>query len=115
MKPESMSTDKTGSTNNEPSVDNELDIRGLCRTLWRGKVWIIGMAIIFAAIALGVSYLVKQQWSATAITDKPTVNNLGGIIRNSSFYVILISVSIAGLSVNSQASPMKLTVSSLLS
>ncbi|PVF10156.1 polysaccharide chain length modulation protein, partial [Yersinia pestis] len=49
-----MSTDKTGSTNNEPSVDNELDIRGLCRTLWRGKVWIIGMAIIFAAIALGV-------------------------------------------------------------
>lgn len=45
MKPESMSTDKTGSTNNEPSVDNELDIRGLCRTLWRGKVWIIGMAL----------------------------------------------------------------------
>ncbi|CNE71544.1 lipopolysaccharide biosynthesis protein WzzE [Yersinia similis] len=85
MKPESMSTDKTGSTNNEPSVDNELDIRGLCRTLWRGKVWIIGMAIIFAAIALGVSYLVKQQWSATAITDRPTVNNLGGYYSQQQF------------------------------
>ncbi|HHH0061013.1 TPA: ECA polysaccharide chain length modulation protein [Yersinia enterocolitica] len=85
MKPESMSTDKTGSTHNEPSVDNELDIRSLCRTLWRGKVWIIGMAILFAAIALGVSYLVKQQWSATAITDRPTVNNLGGYYSQQQF------------------------------
>lgn len=41
--------------------------------------------IIFAAIALGVSYLVKQQWSATAITDKPTVNNLGGYYSQQQF------------------------------
>lgn len=55
---------------------NELDIRGLCRTLWRGKVWIVCIAVIFAVVALLSSYLMKQEWSATAITDKPTVNNL---------------------------------------
>lgn len=85
MKPESMSDDKTGSPHNEPVVDNELDIRSLCHTLWRGKVWIIGMAIFFAVIALGVSYIVKQQWSATAITDRPAVNNLGGYYSQRQF------------------------------
>ncbi|ERK06624.1 regulator of length of O-antigen component of lipopolysaccharide chains [Serratia fonticola AU-AP2C] len=68
---------ETTSDKNTPVVDNELDIRGLCCTLWRGKKWIIGFAVLFAAVALIVSYLVKQEWSATAITDKPTVNALG--------------------------------------
>ena len=27
------------------SAENELDIRGLFRTLWTGKVWIVGMAL----------------------------------------------------------------------
>jgi LPS O-antigen subunit length determinant protein (WzzB/FepE family) len=30
------------------SAENELDIRGLFRTLWAGKVWIVGMALAFA-------------------------------------------------------------------
>lgn len=68
-----------------PVVDNELDIRGLCRTLWRGKPWIIGIAVLFAAVALIVSYLVKQEWSATAITDRPTVNALGGYYSQQQF------------------------------
>ena len=67
-------------------------IRSLCRALWRGKVWIIGMAILFAAIALGISYLVKQQWSATAITDRPTVNNLGGYYSQQQFLRISFSL-----------------------
>jgi lipopolysaccharide biosynthesis protein WzzE len=73
------------SNKNTPPVDNELDIRGLCCTLWRGKPWIIGIAVLFAAVALGVSYLVKQEWSATAITDKPTVNTLGGYYSQQQF------------------------------
>ncbi|VTR49896.1 Lipopolysaccharide biosynthesis protein wzzE [Serratia fonticola] len=75
-----MMNPETTSDKNTPVVDNELDIRGLCCTLWRGKKWIIGFAVLFAAVALIVSYLVKQEWSATAITDKPTVNALGGIL-----------------------------------
>ncbi|CAE1141110.1 Entobacterial Common Antigen (ECA) polysaccharide chain length modulation protein [Serratia sp. Tan611] len=75
----------TTSDKNRPAVDNELDIRGLCRTLWRGKVWIIGLAVLFAAVALAVSYLVKQEWSATAITDRPTVNALGGYYSQQQF------------------------------
>lgn len=69
-------------------VENELDIRGLCCALWHGKRVIIGFAALFAVIALMISYLVKQEWSAIAITDKPAVNALGNyhasqqIIRN---------------------------------
>ncbi|MBF8844713.1 polysaccharide chain length modulation protein, partial [Escherichia coli] len=33
-------------------AENELDIRGLFRTLWAGKLWIIGMGLAFALIAL---------------------------------------------------------------
>ncbi|MGL5728379.1 MAG: Wzz/FepE/Etk N-terminal domain-containing protein, partial [Plesiomonas sp.] len=58
-------------------MDNELDIRGLVRTLWLGKVWIIGVAALFAAAALIYSYAVKQEWSANAITDKPLTSQLG--------------------------------------
>lgn len=79
MKPETMST------KNEPAVDNELDIRGLCRTLWRGKLWIAGVACLFAAVALAASYLVKQEWSAMAITDRPSVNALGSYYPQQQF------------------------------
>ncbi|CAI1059484.1 Lipopolysaccharide biosynthesis protein wzzE [Serratia entomophila] len=80
-----MMNPETTSDKNIPAVDNELDIRGLCRTLWRGKRWIIGIAALFAAVALIVSYLVKQEWSATAITDRPTVNALGGYYSQQQF------------------------------
>lgn len=76
MKSENLSTGNA-------LIDNELDIRGLFRLLWQGKVWPIAFGLLFAVVALGYSYLVKQEWSATAITDKPTVNMLGGIIRSS--------------------------------
>ncbi|PVZ80335.1 ECA polysaccharide chain length modulation protein [Serratia sp. S1B] len=76
---------ETTSEKSATVVDNELDIRGLCSTLWRGKKWIIGFALLFAVAALIVSYLVKQEWSATAITDKPTVNSLGGYYSQRQF------------------------------
>lgn len=73
------------SNQNEMPVENELDIRGLCRTLWQGKAWIIGVAAAFAIVAILVSFLMKQEWSATAITDKPTVNLLGGYYSQQQF------------------------------
>lgn len=79
MKSETLPTNKT-----QP-VENELDIRGLCCALWRGKGGIIGLALLFAVLALGVSYLVEQKWSTTAITDRPTVNNLGGYYSQQQF------------------------------
>lgn len=65
-------------------AENELDIRGLFRTLWAGKLWIIGMGLAFALIALAYTFA-RQEWSATAITDRPTVNMLGDITRSSNF------------------------------
>lgn len=67
------------------SMENELDIRGLFRTLWAGKFWIIGVALVFALIALAYTFFARQEWSATAITDRPTVNMLGGFYSQQQF------------------------------
>lgn len=66
-------------------VDNELDIRGLFCTLWRGKRWIIGLALAGMLLAWIYSLLVKQEWSATAITDRPTVNMIGSYYSQQQF------------------------------
>ncbi|MFS2222516.1 ECA polysaccharide chain length modulation protein [Pantoea sp. B65] len=66
-------------------VDNELDIRGLCCALWRGKPWIVGLALLFVLVAFIWSLLVRQEWSATAITDRPTVNMLGSFYSQQQF------------------------------
>lgn len=65
--------------------DNELDIRGLFRTLWAGKVWIVGIALLFALGAFVYTLFARQEWSATAITDRPTVNMLGGFYSQQQF------------------------------
>ncbi len=68
-----------------PEMDNELDLRGLLRTLWRGKRWIVGCALVLVLVAYLWSLLVKQEWSATAITARPTVNMLGGYYSQQQF------------------------------
>lgn len=70
---------------NAPVTDNELDIRGLFRALWQGKVWVVGMAVLFALLALIYTFFARQEWSATAITDSPTVNMLGGFYSQEQF------------------------------
>ena len=66
-------------------VENELDIRGLCCCLWRGKRWIIGLALLFAVIAWLATLLMKQVWSTTAMTERPTVNMLGSYYAQQQF------------------------------
>lgn len=66
-------------------VDNELDIRGLFGALWRGKRWIIGLALMGMLLAWLWSLLVKQEWSTTAITDRPTVNMIGSYYSQQQF------------------------------
>ncbi len=67
------------------NVENELDIRGLFRALWAGKGWIVGGAVLFAAIVLVYTFFARREWSATAITDRPTVNMLGGYYSQQQF------------------------------
>lgn len=66
-------------------MENELDIRGLFRTLWSGKAWIVGIALLFALGAFVYTLFARQEWSATAITDRPTVNMLGGFYSQQQF------------------------------
>lgn len=84
-------------------TENELDIRGLMRTLWRGKFWIVGCALLFAAIVLVYAFFARQEWSATAITDKPTVNMLGGYYSQQQFLRNLTERNDEALSVMDEA------------
>lgn len=59
------------------SVENELDIRGPFRTSWTRKVWIVGIAPVFASATLVYMFSACQGWNATAIPDRPTVSMLG--------------------------------------
>ena len=80
------------------NVENELDLRGLFRAFWAGKSWIAGIAVLFALIVLVYTFFARQEWSATAITDRPTVNMLGGyysqqqFLRNLDIKANLVSV-----------------------
>ncbi|REF25753.1 lipopolysaccharide biosynthesis protein WzzE [Xenorhabdus cabanillasii] len=80
-----MKNSETKSNQDQAAIEHELDIRALCYALWRGKIWIIALAIIFAAVALAASYLMQQKWSATAIVDLPTTNNLGSYYSQQQF------------------------------
>ncbi len=80
-----MNYSETQPNQNPPPIEPELDIRGLCRSLWQGKIWIVAFTLLFAAVALGASYFMQQKWSATAITDLPTVNNLGSYYSQQQF------------------------------
>lgn len=79
MKPEITSTSY------ELGVNNELDIRSLFCALWCGRRWIVGITFLFALVALGISYLMRPQWIAIAITDKPTVSQLGSYYSQQQF------------------------------
>ena len=65
-------------TNTPSLIENELDIRKLFHILWCGKLWIIGLAVMFAAIALVYSYLIKPEWTSVATIARPSVTMLNG-------------------------------------
>lgn len=73
------------SAGREQAIDNELDLRGLLCALWRGKLTVIACAVVFALGALVYSLVVRQEWAAIAITDKPTVNVLGSYFSQQQF------------------------------
>lgn len=55
-----MKNSETQPNQYQPPIEPELDIRGLCRSLWQGKILIVAFAVIFAAVALGASYFMQQ-------------------------------------------------------
>ncbi|ARU95595.1 Wzz/FepE/Etk N-terminal domain-containing protein [Tatumella citrea] len=59
-----------------PSVENELNIPLLVSRLWRGKGWIIGLAVAGVLLAAGYAQWATQVWSATAIVDRPSVSQI---------------------------------------
>lgn len=69
------------------ATENELDIRKLFQLLWNGKQWIVGLAIIFAGVALIYSYLVKQEWVSVAIMTKPSITSLNSYYEQRQFVI----------------------------
>ncbi len=70
-------------------ADNELDIRGLCCRLWRGKWRIIAGGAVFALLAWIASMLMTPKWSATAITERPALNMLSDFYSQQQFLIRL--------------------------
>ncbi len=58
------------------SVENELNVPLLVGRLWRGKGWIIGLAVAGIVLAIGYAKWATQVWSATAIVDRPSVSQI---------------------------------------
>ncbi len=64
-------------------TENELDIRGLFRVLWAGKLWIAGIALGFALLALAYTFFAKQEWSATQSQTSQRLTCSGDTIPSS--------------------------------
>lgn len=92
-------------TTTPSSIENELDIRSLFHILWRGKLWIIGLAVIFAALALVYSYLIKQEWVSVATLTKPSISMLNGYYEKQRLLTSLVSDEGQGSVVANNAVP----------
>ncbi|VED09850.1 enterobacterial common antigen (ECA) polysaccharide chain length modulation protein [Escherichia coli] len=62
------------------------DIRGLFRTLWAGKLWIIGMGLAFALIALAYTFFARQEWSSTGDYRSSNGEYAGGILLTAAIF-----------------------------
>lgn len=69
------------------SAENELDIRGLFRTLWTGKVWIVGMALAFALVALAYTFLLVRSGAQRRFQTGQRLICWAAITLSSSSYV----------------------------
>lgn len=67
-------------------AENELDIRGLFRTLWAGKLWIIGMGLAFALIALAYTFFARQEWSLDSDYRSSNGEYAGGILLTAAIF-----------------------------
>ncbi len=48
----------------QASSGDEIDLRELILVLWRGKVLILLITVLFAAVGVGYALTAPQQWSA---------------------------------------------------
>ncbi len=48
-------------------MEEEIDLRAYIAVLWKGKYWIIGLALVAALAAMGVSFLLPPTYEATAL------------------------------------------------
>jgi uncharacterized protein involved in exopolysaccharide biosynthesis len=63
----------------EVSAPEEINIRELFSVLWKGRWLVIASALLCAAIAVGVSFLIRKQYTATVVVS-PVTNTQGGAL-----------------------------------
>lgn len=59
------------------SVNDEIDLIELLKTLWDKKIWILISTFIFTVIAGVYAFTAKEQWTSTAEVIEPKVSDLG--------------------------------------
>lgn len=59
------------------SVNDEIDLIELLKTLWDKKIWILISTFVFTAIAGVYAFTAKEQWTSKAEVIEPKVSDLG--------------------------------------
>ncbi|WOQ14703.1 LPS O-antigen chain length determinant protein WzzB [Aeromonas media] len=60
----------------QASSGDEIDLRELILVLWREKVLILLITVLFAAVGVGYALTAPQQWSAKAVITEPKLEDL---------------------------------------
>ena len=60
----------------QASSGDEIDLRELILVLWREKVLILLITVLFAAVGVGYALTAPQQWSAKAVITEPKPEDL---------------------------------------
>lgn len=87
-------------------TDNELDIHKIGKVLWKKKLWIFSTALFFFFITLIYTLVVRQVWHSTAITDYPTIGQLGKYYEQEKFLAVL-DTSEEGTEQTAQTDPIR--------
>lgn len=60
----------------QPTDSDEIDLRELALVLWRQKLLILLVTVLFALVGVGYALTVPQQWSAKAVIAEPKPEDL---------------------------------------
>ncbi|MDE8601747.1 Wzz/FepE/Etk N-terminal domain-containing protein [Marinomonas sp. RSW2] len=55
--------------------DDEIDLKELVVALWQGKITIIAVTVICAAIAIAYALLVKEKWTTETVVTAPQISD----------------------------------------
>ncbi|MGK8176602.1 LPS O-antigen chain length determinant protein WzzB [Aeromonas dhakensis] len=63
----------------QASISDEIDLRELVSVLWRQKVLILAVTLLFAIVGVGYAMTARQVWTSQAIISEPSVSQVAAL------------------------------------